>query len=114
LGGRRAFAVFGWVTAIASLLVLPATTYIAGQWTGQRWLLIAGLLVSGFQLSLSFLIRQVVQGAFDGGWGRGSLTMGEYIGVLLYIQRFAYALVIGALVLVVARSARDSRVTHRP
>jgi hypothetical protein len=94
----------------AALLVLPVATYFAGRWTGRRWLAVAGLAVAGFQVLLGFAVRAAVDGAVDGGWGRGSATMGEYVGVVSSLEGLINALVIGALVLWVARAVRRSRI----
>lgn len=102
------FALFVYVMGFAALLMLPVATYIAGRWTGQRWLFAVGLVIAVAQTLLGFISRPLVEGALDGGWIRGNLTIGEFVAVLSLVQSFVYAAAVGGLILLVAHAARGN------
>jgi hypothetical protein len=85
-----------------TFLILPAAALIASRWTGDRSVLLLGLAIPVIRLAVSALMNQIIEAAVREGTG----PIGAYVATFQMATRLADALLIGALVLLVARAAR--------
>jgi hypothetical protein len=86
-----------------TFLILPAAALIAGRWTGDRTVPLLGLGIPVIRLAVSAITNQVVEAAAR----EGTRPMGVYVARFQMVINLADALLIAALVLLVARAARD-------
>ena len=93
------------ITGILTLLVLPAAAFIAGRWTGDRWIIAFGVAVALLRIPLS-LSERWVDKAFFRYAGGGIYDLAYYIIISRTVIGLIDVLLISALVLLVARAAR--------
>lgn len=95
--------------SIAAAFALLWSAYIVGRWTRQPWLPLLAACIAFTPLAFRILRRLVTRALESGAWPDGAGTAGGVLSVLTAAEHLLIAAAVAALVLLSARSKRQSR-----